>query len=327
MLLAAAALLLVAGIVGAILIAEPRPLGGPTGGERHRVMPETGELWLPNQPGSLKFAVIGDVGRGDDRQYATGAQMAAWRERFGFEFVLMLGDNIYGDGSPEDYALRFERPYAKLRQARVSFYAVIGNHDPPGEEHYEPFGMDGRRYYTFSKWAGPLWSPHRVQFFALDTVHFDETQGTWLERELGRSRASWKIAFYHHPLYTSGDYRWWSFLTRRSLEPLFVGGGIDVGFNGHEHLYERTVPQQGVHYFTSGAGGAIRVGALRPTRVTAAGYDQDTHFILAEISGDTLSFQVVSRTGQTVDYGEVPNRGADDDDGQTDDDGGQTRLP
>ena len=279
-------------------------------------MPDPGELWLPNQLGSLKFAVMGDVGRGDDRQYQTAAQMAAWHKRFAFDFVLMLGDNIYGGrGSAEDYALRFERPYDALRREHVAFRAAIGNHDPPGQEHYEPFGMDGHRYYTFDKWAGPPWSPHHVQFFALDTVHFDDGQYHWLERELSRSHAAWKIAFYHHPLYTSGDYRWRSFLTRRLLEPVFVRGGLDIGFNGHEHLYERIEPQQGVQYFTSGAGGAIRAGALRPSRLTAAGYDDDTHFILAEISGDTLSFQVVNRTGQTVDYGEVPNRDTTSGDG------------
>ena len=71
-------------------------------------------LALPKKLGSLRFAVMGDVGRGDDAQYGTAAEMARWRERFDFSFVLMLGDNMYAAGTPEDYAARFQRPYQPL---------------------------------------------------------------------------------------------------------------------------------------------------------------------------------------------------------------------
>jgi hypothetical protein len=70
------------------------------------------------------------------------------------------------------------------------------------------------------------------------------------------------------------------------------------------------VPKNGVQYFTSGGGGALRIGDIRPTDLTAAGFDQDTHFMLIEIAGDTLYFQVVSRTGQTVDAGRVVHEAA-----------------
>jgi hypothetical protein len=231
--------------------------------------------------------------------------MADWHDRFAFDLVLMLGDNIYGPGTPEDYALRFERPYNALLDRGVSFRAVLGNHDPPDQEHYRPFGMDGHRYYTFTRVAGPPWSPRRVQFFALDTVNFDREQRRWLERELQESDAAWKIVTLHHPLYTSGRYRWRAAATRSGLESLFVELGVDVAFSGHEHFYERIVPRRGVQYFTSGGGGALRLDDLRPSAITAAGFDSDTHFMLIEVNGDILTFQVVSRTGHTVDYGEV----------------------
>jgi len=56
--------------------------------------PAPGELALPLKQGSVRFAVIGDAGRGDQAQYDTARQMSAWRERYPFEFVIMLGDNI-----------------------------------------------------------------------------------------------------------------------------------------------------------------------------------------------------------------------------------------
>src|SRR5690349_11474860 len=58
-------------------------------------------LALPKKLGSLRFAVIGDVGRGDAAQFDTAAEMTRWREKFDFSFVLMLGDNMYGPGTPE----------------------------------------------------------------------------------------------------------------------------------------------------------------------------------------------------------------------------------
>lgn len=264
---------------------------------------------LPLKPGSVRFAVIGDTGRGDRNQYMTAAKMIEWRQWFDYGFVLMLGDNIYAEGTPEDYAQRFERPYKPLLDAGVTFHAAIGNHDPPGQENYPLFNMHGRRYYTFEKKEGslPLIS-NEVLFMAIDTVNLTPQQLRWIENELEASDAEWKIAFYHHPLYTSGRYQFWSARLRSALEPIFVEHGVSVGLSGHEHFYERVRPQKGVQYFTSGAGGALRLNDLRDSEWTAAGFDTDTHFMLMEISEDTLHFLAISRKGEIVDWGTVPRR-------------------
>ena len=264
---------------------------------------------LPLRPGSVRFAVMGDTGRGDRHQYMTAAKMIEWRQWFDYSFVLMLGDNIYAEGTPEDYAQRFERPYKPLLDAGVTFHAAIGNHDPPGQENYPLFNMHGRRYYTFEKKEGslPLLS-NEVLFMAIDTVNLTPQQLRWIGNELEASDAEWKIAFYHHPLYTSGRYQFWSARLRSALEPIFVEHGVGVGLSGHEHFYERIRPQRGVQYFTSGAGGALRLNDLRDSEWTAAGFDADTHFMLMEISGDTLHFLAISRKGDVVDWGTVPRR-------------------
>jgi len=254
----------------------------------------------------VKFAVIGDAGRGDQPQNEVAQQMVAWREKFPYDLVLMLGDNIYDRHTPEDYAAKFERPYKPLLDAGVTFQAAIGNHDPPGQPYYTPFNMGGHRYYSFRKSAGaPLpGAGQTVEFFALDTVVLDEAQLVWLRRMLAASDADWRIGFYHHPLYTSGRYSFAASRIRRRLEPIFVQYGLDVGFSGHEHFYERIVPRQGVQYFTSGGGGALRPGDIRVSPLTVAGFDDDTHFMLVEIAGDHFYFQTISRTGQTVDQGQ-----------------------
>lgn len=272
-------------------------------------VPDT-PLVLPNTTGSLRFAVIGDSGRGTSEQYQLAQQMVIQRERFAYTFVLMLGDNIYDSWTPEDYAAKFERPYKALLDDDVTFYAARGNHDGREQWLYPGFNTGGQRYFTFTRTEGLL-KPlvgKTVQFFAIDTVDLDSAQLEWLRDALEQSNADWKITFFHHPVYTSGRYGLSSILRRRTLESIFVQGGVDAAFSGHEHLYERFIPQQGVHYFTSGAAGAVRVGDLKPTSRTAAGFDADLSFMLVEIAGDTLHFQAISRLGAIVDSGRFNNK-------------------
>jgi hypothetical protein len=94
------------------------------------------------------------------------------------------------------------------------------------------------------------------------------------------------------------------------LEPLFIKYGVDVVFSGHEHFYQRIKPQKGIYYFISGAAGQLRTGGISPSDLTAAGFDSDRSFMLIEVAGQELSFQAISRTGQTVDKGTILMREA-----------------
>ena len=133
---------------------------------------------LPGAPTSVKFAVIGDNGTGAAAQYEVGRQMVAARERFPFEFVIMLGDNMYGRQRPQDYVDKFERPYAPLLQAGVPFYAALGNHDDPDQRFYKDFNMGGERYYTFAR--------PNVRFFIFDTNLMDPKQIAWIDEPAER---------------------------------------------------------------------------------------------------------------------------------------------
>ena len=269
-----------------------------------------GALVLPVRPGSVRFAIIGDSGRGTPAQHEVAAQMIAWRARFPFEFVLMLGDNIYDSHTPRDYERKFVEPYRPLLDARVTFHAAIGNHDDPAQIFYEPFNMGGRRYYTFrrAERRPAAITGAGVRFFALDSRSFDPEQLAWLRRELADSGSRWKIAFFHHPIYTSGRYRAGARALRPAVEPLLVDGDVDVVLAGHEHFYERLLPQRGISYFTSGAAGSLRRGDLQPSALRARGYDEDYSFMLMEVSGDELYFQSISRTGRTVDGGVIERK-------------------
>jgi len=270
-------------------------------------------LTLPNANRSIKFAVIGDSGRGSKEQHDVAARMNEYRARFDYRFVIMVGDNIYeGAASADDYRLKFEEPYRALLDAGVKFYAVLGNHDDTNEIFYKPFNMDGQRYYTFVPPVDPLtrWDT-RVRFFALDSTYVTREQVQWFDREATQSKAEWKIAFLHHPLYTSGRYGLAARGIRFGLESSFVSGGIHAVFSGHEHIYERAELQKGILYFISGGAGSLREGDAAPSPLIARGYDRDYHFMLVEIDDDGLSFQAINRVGTTIDAGTLRRPTAD----------------
>jgi hypothetical protein len=260
---------------------------------------------LPNKESSVRFAVIGDTGRGDTGQLDTGRMLEAVHGKFPFTFVIMVGDNMYGADTPGDYVNKFEQPYKNLIAKGVKFYAALGNHDNPNQRFYKQFNMNGERFYTFRGSAGGLakLTQGGVRFFAIDSNYLDKSQLDWLSKELAASGSDWKICFFHHPLYSSGKTHGSALETRAVLEPLFVKDGVSVVFTGHDHFYERIKPQKGILHFVVGAGGSLRRGDIRRTDLTDKGFDQDYSFLIAEIDGEEMHFQAISRKGDTIDSG------------------------
>lgn len=249
-----------------------------------------------------RFAVIGDWGTGDDDEFGLARQIVTHHQQTAFDFVLTAGDNIYPNGSGRHFHRKFELPFASLLKDKVSFYAVLGNHDVEAgrqdQLQYPLFNMGGRNYYTLSRGNG------LVDFFMLDSTAFDQTQATWLENSLRSSRATWKIALFHAPIYSSGKKHGSDLKLRAQLEPLFTLYHVNVVFSGHDHIYERTRPQQGIQYFVTGAGGKMRRGGVdMKSPIRAASYDEDNHFMLIELDEEGIGFKAISEQGKVVDTG------------------------
>jgi 3',5'-cyclic AMP phosphodiesterase CpdA len=258
---------------------------------------------FPLTQNSVRFAVIGDMGTGDAAQYQTAQKLIDSRVTFPYDFVIMLGDNIYGGSKSKDFEQKFEVPYKPLLDAGIKFYACLGNHDNPNERLYKPFNMDGASYYTYKK--------GNVRFFVLDSNYMDPKQLAWLEEQLKSSPAAdWKICYFHHPLYSSGRFHGPATDVRQVLEPLLIKYGVNIVFSGHEHVYERVHPQHGIYYFTEGSSGELRPNNLNKTAVTDKGFDTDRTFMLVEIAADNLYFQTLARTGTVVDSGIIKKQPA-----------------
>jgi predicted phosphodiesterase len=295
-------------LIVAVLIACGCSVGtqttaGPATVEAPQSAAET-PLLLPNANGSLKFVVLGDFGTGGPGQYELAAQMARFHDGFKFDIVITVGDNIYGgEETPQEFTLRFETPYKPLLDAGVKFYATLGNHDAREQRLYKLFNMNGEYYYTLKAPSGS------VRFFMIDSTYRTPEEIVWLEEQLKGSNDDWKIAVFHHPLYSSGGRHGSDVKLRETLEPLFVSYNVSVVFAGHDHVYERIKPQRGIMYFTVGSGGQLAVGDINKiSTITAKGFDTDNVFLAVEIEGDKMYFNAISREGQVVDSGIIERR-------------------
>jgi hypothetical protein len=264
--------------------------------------PAVAPVPLPNKDGSFKFGVLGDFGTGSQEQYQLGEQMAKLHGRFKFDTVVTVGDNLLGSERPQDFKVKFELPYKALLDAGVKFYASLGNHDAREQRFYKLFNMGGDLYYTFNPVPD-------VRFFMLEATYPTPEQFAWLEKELKASISNWKIAVFHQPLYSSGDMHGSDLSLRKVLEPFFVKYNVSVALSGHDHFYERVKPQKGIEYFVVGSGGRLRVGNIdRTSGIMAKGFDTDQAFMVAEIIGDEMYYNAISRTGQIVDSGVFTRR-------------------
>jgi 3',5'-cyclic AMP phosphodiesterase CpdA len=207
---------------------------------------------------------------------------------------------MYGEA---DFRKKFELPYQGLLKRDVQFKAVLGNHDLPTMEQqlaYDRFGMKGQRFYSFTQ------PEAHAQFFALDSNMMDAPQMKWIEQELAASRAAWKIVFFHHPPFSAGKRHGSDMALRDRLHPLLAKHGVQLVLNGHDHIYQRTKPQQGVNYFVSGAGGKVRKGDMDASDTTVEkGYDDSYHFMLFDVTPEAIQFRAVNEKGQEIDTGVI----------------------
>jgi hypothetical protein len=255
------------------------------------------KLMLPNKKeGSVRFLVIGDTGTGTEQQKELARVMTQYHDAFPYEFVLMMGDNMYGAEKAADFKKKFEDVYRGLLDRKVKFYATLGNHDESNQRFYEHFNLNGEEYINFKK--------GNVSFYSLNSNYMDKKQVKWMEEKLAADNSEWKIAFMHHPPYSSGGKHGSSTGVREVVEPIFLKHNVNVVLAGHEHFYERIKPQKGIYYFISGAGGKLRPGDVKDNSpLTEKAYDKDMSFMLVEIDKDQMHFQVITRTGDTVDSG------------------------
>ena len=288
-------------------------LAGLSAGTTYQYRIETGNTLLytstfataPDPGGALDFVMVGDSGQGTNGiPNQALLDVAAQMDALDPDFILHLGDVIYPKGEAANYQPYFFNPYQNLLDG-APIFPSLGNHDygtPDAQPYLDVFYLPANnplgteRYYSFD-WGD-------AHFVALDTTpprYKDSAMLQWLQSDLATSTAHWKFVFFHHAVYTSGPH--WFDPTRPemqvTLEPIFMQYDVDLVFNGHDHDYERSKPQNGVIYIVSGGGGATTYPVLQ--QQFSAYAESVHHTVQVQIDGCILSLRAINKDGAVID--------------------------
>jgi tartrate-resistant acid phosphatase type 5 len=226
-----------------------------------RDAPPVFSLGMEKRP-SVRILAFGDFGNGSPRQEHMAESMRRAHADKPFDLAVTLGDNFYPAGMSGPTDPRWQRDFARLYEPmRIPFYPSLGNHDwiladSPAAEILHSAKSDYWRMpaLRYSFVAGP------VQLFAIDTNLVSRAELDWLDRELARSTARWKIVYGHHPIFSNGAHGE-DPTVRDNVLPL-LRGRASVYLCGHEHDLQHLGPEGGVHFVIVGGGGTTP----RPTR-------------------------------------------------------------
>jgi hypothetical protein len=193
--------------------------------------------------------------------------------------VITMGDNQYDDAHLSDFKSYYDKTWGKFKNIT---HPIPGNHETydetPFKGYEDYFGAiakpQGNRYYS--------WEMGNWHFIALDsndfTTHDDfaePPQLTWLKQDLANNKKGCVAAYYHHPRWSSGDHG--DNPDSTELWNIMTANKVDLVLNGHDHDYERFIPQNaegksdanGPVEIVGGSGGA-NLYDLSPAHATTA---------------------------------------------------------
>jgi tartrate-resistant acid phosphatase type 5 len=252
----------------------------------------------------IRVLAFGDFGTSSPQQIQLAAMMKKYQEKSRFDFGITLGDNFYPNGvsSPDDpqWKTKWEDLYGPLG---ISVYATLGNHDylrPDGpaaeilHTQKSPSWNMPATYYTYT--AGP------VQFFAIDTIELSDSvlpdkEMAWLDAELAKSKARWKVVYGHYQIYsaTRGDEQ---NLIKRLLP--ILRNRVDVYICGHDHNLQELKPEDGVHFFVSGGGGAGVYPFRQPNYPHSTFKQEQYGFTVLEADKNQIVMRFIGLQGEEV---------------------------
>lgn len=243
----------------------------------------------------VRFAALGDLGKRTSDQFAVYEQM----QKVPLDFVVITGDVAYDNGKAHEFEENVFGVYQAM-MTELPFFPASGNHDYNTNDAkafrevfslFENGGDVGReRWYSFD------WGP--VHVVVLDTEKYFEEQQAWLREDLVGHDRPWTIAVLHRPPFSAGSHGSEQSV-REAFTPILAEHGVALVLTGHEHHYERTLPQDGVVYIVTGGGGrgTRAVGEEDFTAVS----DRVAHFTWIEADARELRLVAVDGTGQPFD--------------------------
>lgn len=310
----------------------------------------------------FSFIVYGDTrGRRDgfaeqyehslvvDSQLATIQRLAATPAPV--KFVLQTGDAVVSGRDARHWNRSFVDLINRITtDGGVPYFLAPGNHDVTSAPALDsPLRAEGLRNYlaVVDNLIPPDGAPRRLDgyptyafgygnafFMALDSnIATDPRQFEWVTSQLAgldRTRYRHVVAFFHHPVFSSGSHggarvELPTAALRERYMPLFRKHHAAILFSGHEHLFEHWVERYedsaGMHrldHITTGGGGAplyyfhgepdvreyLKINAAEKVslqQLVRPGMnpgDNPYHYVLVQVDGDRIRVEVIG-----VDWG------------------------
>jgi hypothetical protein len=268
--------------------------------------------------GQVRFLAFGDSGVGSSVQ----RQLASRMTGEAFDFALHTGDVAYGapTGSGAGTMPQLQQWFFDIYRDWLRthpIYPSIGNHDDeaqwalpyrsafvlPTSGATASFPDHAERYYSFD--YGPVHVVVLDTELAFQEVARRQVQIDWLTRDLGATRQPWKVAVFHRSPYSAGGGHGSDVLVQSTLEPIFAAQGVSLVLSGHEHSYERTLPQAktgdglGITYIVSGGAGAPLYPAATASWTAASASVH--HYLRGTIDPCRLTIDAVAVDGSVFD--------------------------
>ena len=252
----------------------------------------------PAGDSSFTFVAYGDSRSNHQAQQEILRLMVEQQPRF----ALHTGD-IVRNGKKASYWDKYFNDlcvYTRAGQMVPIFYA-IGNHERHSPLYFSYFelphnnSLDTEEFYSFNYGMAHFIALSSEMPFKSGTAQYK-----WLTKDLEKAAAKsrWIFVFFHRPPYSSGEHGS-SKPIRKAWHPLFKKYHVTAVFNGHDHIYERTKPLDGVTYIVTGGGGAP-LYKFKPHKWTAH-VESVYHLVRVDVSKDQVRFRMIRWDGTVGD--------------------------
>jgi len=270
----------------------------------------------------IHFFVIGDWGReGKDSQTVVAKEMTKKADAIHPSFILSTGDNFYEDGvksiTDSQWQTSFENIYT-AKSLHVPWYVALGNHD-----YITNADVEVAYSATSDRWVMPeryfaeevkVDATTTALFLIIDTSPFitayqqndgkyhvlsqsTTRQLAWMDSVLSHSKAKWKFAVGHHPLYCSEETDSNIVELIQQVLPIFKKNHVQAYFCGHAHNMQHLV-DEGINFYISGSGSRAHDKMLkRPDALFLAG---KTGFLDVKLTANKLTAQYYDQSGKML---------------------------
>ena len=229
-------------------------------------------------------------------------------------FVLNAGDIVSDGNEYDEYHHEFFIPAQNLFSA-VPTYISYGNHEDVNSETSNGF------------LKGYFFTPNQNnKYFSFDYgfIHFNilalwdegaisenSNQFEWLKVDLENVRSRndilFKFALMHELPWSLGGHgedEYPAPSLRNYLHPILSQNNVLGAFGGHNHLYSRYLPIDGVNYITAGSSGAYKhtdsYSGWRGAELTKV--YKKYHYVTVDASKEVITVNAISITGKRFDY-------------------------